>query len=243
MTGRTPSTVALVVDDNAINRKLVSTILRRHGVSVAEAEGGQEAVRHCIEQRFDVVFMDIHMPGMSGENAADAIRTERRRRDLPMPRLVALTANAMSGERERLLARGMDECLTKPVTEDQVLHQLRGDDAPQAEATETAGSSSASPEQANLTSEMGRALLAELPEHRHAIRSAFRRGDLEELAERTHKLRGAATVCQTPGLESACADLERTVRAGERVAIPAGVERVVRAINELLWEQPAAEDG
>ncbi|MFO7857922.1 MAG: response regulator [Ectothiorhodospiraceae bacterium] len=243
MTQQKPATAALVVDDNAINRKLISTILRRQGVRVEEAEGGDDAVQHCLAQRFEVVFMDIHMPGMSGEQAADTLRAERRRRGLPIPRIVALTANAMSGERERLLARGMDECLTKPVTEDQVLRQLQGGQTPQDPVTEIGTPAAAAPEQATLASEMGSALLAELPDHRHAIRSAFRRGDLDDLAERTHKLRGAATVCQTPALESACAELERAVRAGERVAIPTGVERVVRAINELLVDKPEAENG
>ncbi|WP_290636835.1 ATP-binding protein [Aquisalimonas sp.] len=229
-------TQVLVVDDNAINRKLVSTILRRQGAEVDEAADGRRAVERCAAMDYPLVFMDIHMPSLSGEAAYQQICANARHRGAPAPRVVALTANAMPGERDRLTRLGMDECLIKPVTEAQVIHQLRlvgdrpvADDAP--DPTESVSV------YAELGTEMRDMLIAELPEHRRAIRSAYRRGELDALRDYVHRLNGAASVCRAETLQRACDALERSVVDNHRVDVPAGVERVVRAINDLLDDE------
>ncbi|MDN3518555.1 ATP-binding protein [Aquisalimonas lutea] len=233
-------TRALVVDDNAINRKLVSTILRHQGVDVEEADDGHQAVACCRESDFSIVFMDIHMPAMSGEAASQAIRENVTARGGPVPRLVALTANALSGERERLLSLGLDECLIKPVSEQQVSRQLRlatglePDDAAAGGEQADADPAGSSTVYRQLQGEMQSMLTGELPDHRQAIRRAYRRGELEALRDHVHKLNGAASVCRAEELRVACEDLERAVAEDRRVDIPSGVERVVTAINQLL---------
>ena len=226
----------LVVDDNALNRKLVATILRRHGVPVTEGEDGRQAVDLCERHEFALVFLDIHMPNLSGEAAYQSIRDHLRARDTRLPRIVALTANALGGERERLLRLGMDECLIKPVTETQIMRQVRhvadrpGDAAREPESDEAAHRA--------LGGQLQAMLADELPDHRRRIRQAYRRGELETLRDHVHKVNGAASVCGAEELQQACAALEQVVVDNRRVDIPAGVERVVAAINALLASQP-----
>ena len=104
----------LVVDDNAVNQAVARALLEALGASVACVGSGSESVASVQTELFDLVFMDIHMPGMSGAEALQKIRglggmTAR----VPV---IALTADAMAGERERLLALGFDDYLSKPIS-------------------------------------------------------------------------------------------------------------------------------
>lgn len=103
----------LVVDDNRTNQEVARALLEAVGVQVATVSGGQAALDTLAFERFDLVFMDIHMPGMSGLEAMQRIRDlDRIAAETPV---VALTADAMAGERERLLKAGFDGYLTKPI--------------------------------------------------------------------------------------------------------------------------------
>ncbi len=225
--GIAPAFSVLVVDDNAINPKLIVTIAARAGAQVVEAADGLAAVSACDATRFDVAFMDIHMPGMSGEQAACVIRE---RLGAEAPRIVALTANALVGERERLLEGGMDGCLIKPITEAQVLELMIQDPASDVVA--------APPPQPPtrdhaLREELRRMLVGQLPEHRQRIRRAYRAGGLERLRDAVHKLHGAVSVCHLTELRDQCRRLENTVSVGERVAIPGSIERLMSALTTL----------
>ncbi|MCC5857431.1 MAG: response regulator [Ectothiorhodospiraceae bacterium] len=227
---------ALVADDNAINRKLVCTILRRHGVQVHEAENGLQAVTLCKGQDYDLILMDIHMPTMSGETAAARIRRHQGRKRKPS-RIVAITANAMHGERERLLQQGMDDCLIKPVSEAQILAQVRECSARSREQLPSLPSPDAGDDQdTRLTNELRDMLLRELPGHKRAIQRQYRQGDLEGLRQQVHKLHGAASVCQVPELKAACHELEQVLIRGERVHVPGGVSTLLERIHALVGD-------
>ena len=103
----------LMAEDNAINQLVVRTMLEPLGVALTVVENGQDALRAMGEQRFDCVLMDINMPVMDGITALEAIR-DGRTGDPAMP-VIALTASAMSGDRERFLGLGFDDHLGKPV--------------------------------------------------------------------------------------------------------------------------------
>ena len=103
----------LMAEDNAINQLVVRTMLEPLGVALTVVENGQEALRAMGERRFDCVLMDINMPVMDGISALEAIR-DGRTGDPAMP-VIALTASAMSGDRERFLGLGFDDHLGKPV--------------------------------------------------------------------------------------------------------------------------------
>ena len=106
----------LVVDDNRINRKLVTTLLKQSYATIYEATTGQEAVDISFTHKLDLIFMDIHMPVMNGIDATKIIRSsEHSGQHIP---IIALTANAVQGERERLMNEGLDGCIIKPIHEE-----------------------------------------------------------------------------------------------------------------------------
>lgn len=107
----------LLVDDNAINLKVATRMLEKQGCSVITAMDGSEAVEKSKEQNFDIIFMDMQMPVMDGLEATAAIRTEERQSNLRVP-IVALTAHAMDGYKEKCLAADMDDYLSKPIMVD-----------------------------------------------------------------------------------------------------------------------------
>ncbi|MCX8501837.1 MAG: ATP-binding protein, partial [Alphaproteobacteria bacterium] len=106
----------LLVEDNKINQTVVTTMLTRLGHSVEAANNGQSALKLLDEKSFDLVLMDLQMPGMDGEEATRRIRAETRFENLP---IIAFTAHALTGVREKVLAQGFDECLSKPVKREQ----------------------------------------------------------------------------------------------------------------------------
>ena len=104
----------LVAEDNAINQKLALRLLEKHGHRVVVAGNGTEAVAFWEKQTFDLVLMDVQMPGMSGLEATTAIRARELQTGGHIP-IVAMTAHAMKGDRERCLEAGMDDYIPKPI--------------------------------------------------------------------------------------------------------------------------------
>jgi CheY-like chemotaxis protein/HPt (histidine-containing phosphotransfer) domain-containing protein len=113
----------LLVDDNPLNQQVARELLAKRGAIVTVADGGAAAVRLALapEAPFDAVLMDIQMPDMDGYEATRAIRADPRRQKLP---ILAMTANAMQGDRELSLAAGMDDHLSKPIDLDRVVAAL-----------------------------------------------------------------------------------------------------------------------
>ena len=103
----------LLAEDNAVNRKLALVMLKKAGYAVKTVENGKEAVRALEEGVFDLVLMDVQMPVMDGVEATRKIRGMEEKTGEHIP-IVALTANAMKGDRERYLKAGMDDYMTKP---------------------------------------------------------------------------------------------------------------------------------
>nr|WP_321381000.1 two-component sensor histidine kinase BarA [uncultured Vibrio sp.] len=110
----------LAVDDNPANLKLISALLKERVETVTACSNGQQAVNLATEKKYDMVFMDIQMPHMDGVTACKHIKQIELNKDTPV---IAVTAHAMAGERDRLLAAGMDDYLTKPI-EEHVLQQV-----------------------------------------------------------------------------------------------------------------------
>jgi len=112
----------LVADDNLVNRQVTKLLLAPLGVETAEAENGVEALRLLKADRFDAVLLDIHMPVMDGPTAIAEIRESREPwRNVPV---IALTADAMSGDREKYLAMGMTGYVSKPVNQRELEQEL-----------------------------------------------------------------------------------------------------------------------
>ncbi len=105
----------LVAEDNAVNRMVIENMIEKTHYEVDFAEDGREACEASESKDYDVVLMDISMPHMDGTEAAKAIRAREANEGKPETPIVALTAHALAGDRERFLAAGMNDCLTKPV--------------------------------------------------------------------------------------------------------------------------------
>mgnify|MGYP000031051699 FL=1 len=104
----------LVVEDNEINRMLIGEMLLNFGITVCSATNGLEAVNMCEAQKYDLIFMDIDMPIMNGIEATDNILKAEKEKNMPHTPIVALTANVITGEKQRCLDAGMDDYLGKP---------------------------------------------------------------------------------------------------------------------------------
>lgn len=103
----------LVVDDNMINRRLAIAFVSRLGYATEQAEDGPTALAKLAAEPFDLVLLDISMPGMSGEEVLAAIRGDVRFSGL---RVIAYTAHALPEEKQRLIDTGFDDLLIKPIT-------------------------------------------------------------------------------------------------------------------------------
>ena len=104
----------LVVEDNPFNQKMAALFLEKQGHSVFTAQTGREALRILEGEVFDIVFMDVQMPEMDGIDATKAIREREKETGEHIP-IVAMTAHAMSGDREICLTAGMDDYISKPI--------------------------------------------------------------------------------------------------------------------------------
>lgn len=236
----------LVADDNRINLRLLVTLLRRNGARVDTANNGREAVERFFGNRYDAVLLDVHMPVMSG---IDAMR--QMRREEPAGRhtpILAVTANAIPDEWRRFREAGMDDCLVKPIDEDElvrVLHRWctgspvtdrpmpsaspgqRDSVPPSAEPTATARALD------KATLEM---LLEDLPVQQDTMNAAYSEERLGPMREQVHLIHGSAAFCKLHPIERAAASLERHLQQNpdDNQEIGYLVARLNREIDAFL---------
>ncbi len=230
----------LVVDDNPANLKLLQTLLAERVVQVSIASDGEEALRTASRQAFDLIMMDIQMPRMDGVTAAGKIRNTLRNRATP---IVAVTAHALEGEKEKLLSQGMDEYLAKPVDEAALDRVLRSWLKPAHQSEESTPKSpdtgSLLPElvvrtedidvidwplaitraggRESLAKEMLQMLTDSLPDSRDTIDAAFHAQDSELLQQAVHKLNGACCYTGVPRLQALAHEIETQLKRGQAV--------------------------
>jgi two-component system cell cycle response regulator DivK len=112
----------LIVEDNGKNMKLVRDVLQATGYSTLEATTGEDAVELALSQAPALVLMDVQLPGIDGVEALERLRQDERTASIPV---LALTAQAMSGDRERFLEAGFDGYLAKPVDVRELIEAVR----------------------------------------------------------------------------------------------------------------------
>ncbi|MBU2478232.1 MAG: response regulator, partial [Gammaproteobacteria bacterium] len=226
----------LFADDNEINRKLICLQLESLGLDVSTAVDGRQALALANKYHFDLILMDVHMPELSGEQAAQEIRAGHGlNRNTP---IVALTANAMVNEPQRLVGLGINECLIKPISEYRLWETVKR--WTKRSARLPSASSGTVSQRQDLVRELHAMLLTELPQQRAMLVSAFRAADWTSLCEIAHKLRGSAAYCQEKQLEQAAADLEAASPTAIQNTIETAHQQCINIIDELL--QTAAAD-
>ncbi|EJM42834.1 signal transduction histidine kinase [Pseudomonas sp. GM33] len=240
----------LCVDDNPANLMLVQTLLEDMGAKVLAVESGYAAVKAVQNETFDLVLMDVQMPGMDGRQSTEAIRQwESERHCTPLP-IVALTAHAMANEKRALLQSGMDDYLTKPISERQLAQVVLkwSGLALRNHSPERSGDGHGSAHdllvldheeglrlaagKADLAADMLAMLLASLEADREAIRLAQQSNDHNALIERVHRLHGATRYCGVPQLRAACQRSETLLKQQDPKASVA-LDELDRAINRL----------
>ena len=112
----------LVVEDNEFNRDMLSRRLQRRGYEIVSACDGEQAIRVAPAHMPDLILMDINLPGMDGWEATRRLRANERTASIP---IIALTAHAMTGDREKTIGVGCDEYETKPVNFEGLLSKMK----------------------------------------------------------------------------------------------------------------------
>ena len=217
----------LLAEDNAVNQKVVIGMLANGGHEITVVDNGRDAVAAVRREPFDVVLMDVQMPGMSGVEATEAIRDAERGSTIHVP-IVAMTAHAMKGDRERFLAAGMDDYVSKPLRIDEVLATIEA--ATRGQRTAAAIQSRVVSTAADLDVEAmlaglggNRALLAEVidvfladaPLRLADVRAALEKGDATAIAAQAHTLKSMVGLFTTSEPFAAARELEAVGKQGD----------------------------
>jgi len=232
----------LIVEDNDLNREVATDLLAAVGIAVETAENGAVALERLEESRFDGVLMDVQMPVMDGYTAARAIRAREDWRTLPV---IAMTANALSGDRERCLEAGMNDHIAKPIDPEdfyKVLSRWIGPTPLGEEAAATVGSAGESrveiqvetapfvhrtvDSEAGLRRVLGRRdryieMLARYADGQHEvdarIRVALEAGDRETAEREAHTARSVAGNIGAFQIAECVAEIEVAIQTGREI--------------------------
>ncbi|MFZ5425569.1 MAG: response regulator [Thermodesulfobacteriota bacterium] len=225
----------LIVEDNPVNRHVFTEYLRILGVDAVTAEDGADALRILSAEPVDLVFMDVQMPRMDGVEAVRRIRAgECGERAAGLP-VVALTAYAMSGDRQRFLDAGMTGYLAKPIGLETIrdtlaLHLPEPSGSPTPEARHDAARAALEPLMAEFL-EYVRKRTDEAGEY-------LARGDMEQAAKAAHDVKGSSMAFGVEKVNKAGARLEAAIKAGAETAAAGALQEVYEALAEL--ELPAS---
>jgi CheY-like chemotaxis protein len=239
-TKNTARGTVLVVEDSLVNQEVCQAMLESAGFDVDIANDGREGVERAASKRYDAVFMDLQMPGMDGFEATRRIRTEEASSGGPgrRTRIIALTANATADDREAAAAAGMDDFISKPFSQDQLVNALRRREVDTGPASpsdlDKATVERAVPDPATLDYDavlhrcMGKRELAHrligkfvgsIEHDVTRIKDLLHGRDWSEAAEEVHKLKGAAAALEATQLRACLADLERDLRRGASIDV------------------------
>ncbi len=259
-----PALRVLLAEDNSTNQKVTLLMLERLGYRADVAANGFEVLDALRRQTYDLILMDVQMPGMDGLEATRRVRQGWPAED--QPRIVAMTANALRGDREACLAAGMDDYMSKPVLFDDLRHALLRAGRPGVPHSPTPPpeerpkpEAEGVPQRLNreslrrlrqLESRAGKAILAEIlgsylgegPRRLERLREAAASGDTAELAFVAHSLKGSSAQLGAERLAALCRDVELKAREEElegAAALLGDVEGEFAALAPLLEAERA----
>jgi CheY-like chemotaxis protein len=235
----------LLAEDNAVNRQVAQLTLARLGYEADAVENGLEALEVLRAKSYDLVLMDIEMPEMDGLEASRRIHAEWNAEE--RPRIVAMTANAMPGDREMCLAAGMDDYLSKPIRSEELaaaLDRSRPGLAP--EPADQGGGELVDQEalmrlreatgDEEFVNQLVETFLEEAPSLLKALSEAIGSGDVVSLRRTAHTLKSNARTFGAERLGTRCQELEALARSG---AIGEDAERLERGIKHDLADVSA----
>jgi CheY-like chemotaxis protein len=231
----------LLAEDNEVNRRVAIGLVERLGCEVQAVANGRQAVEALDYSRHDLILMDVQMPEMDGLAAAALIRRRERGTGRHIP-IIAMTAHAMQGDRERCLAAGMDGYIAKPIRpgplREALLAQGTRVEPPPAEADRRAdlpfvAFSPAALEEScgadpGLAREVLGVMLDGVPAGLGRLEAAVAAGDAGRVAREAHSLKGAFLTVGATALAATCQELTTLARRGDL----AGIEAISRSIRD-----------
>jgi CheY-like chemotaxis protein len=240
----------LVAEDNATNQKLVLTLLTQRGYQAVVVGNGREAVETSAAQPFDVILMDVQMPELGGLEATAAIRARERDTGGHVP-IIALTAHAMAGDRERCLAAGMDGYVSKPLRPPDLFSAIDAFFAP-SHRPDAVPATASPPEPArkvdwpklvasfagrtDLVADVVGVFLADAPNTLGRLRAAAQARDANEVAAAAHAIKGAAGLFSQGKAFDCARRLEKTARAGDLSSLNTMCADLETAVSDLTEE-------
>jgi signal transduction histidine kinase/CheY-like chemotaxis protein len=251
----------LLVEDNAINKKVASGILRRFGCDVDIADNGIEALMHFKNKNYGAIFMDAHMPVMDGFEATRQIRQIEDFAAIPKTPIVAMTALSMEGDRERCQEAGMDDYISKPVKSELILKMLikycpecltqaREDNGRDA-INESHAPPVLNPSQLLDICDHDEGLIRELivefdreaPNLLNGLQEAVESGDQERIMKTAHRLNGVVANCggerfleASLKIEKAARDKRFDAQSVECSLLKKELEVLMQALGENDWK-------
>jgi CheY-like chemotaxis protein len=236
----------LLAEDNLVNQTLASHLLEKRGFDVTAVGDGNAALAAIERQRFDAVLMDIQMPHKDGFEATAAIRAKEASTGAHLP-IIALTAHAMKGDRERCISAGMDAYISKPIRSKELFETidsvLRGDVAEPLPPGAGRNSGAAPFNEAlllarcdgsaDLCAALVEVFLKEYPGRLADLRGALQRLDTKDLARAAHALKGAVANFTDGGALQATVALENIALTGNLLGADEACRRLAAELDHL----------
>jgi two-component system sensor histidine kinase/response regulator len=227
----------LVAEDNPVNQRLLVGMLEKRGHSVALVSNGRQAVETLVRQSFDLALLDIQMPEMSGLEAAAAVRAREResgvRHRLP---IMAITANAMKGDREECLAAGMDAYLAKPIHQEELFAMIQNVVIIPESNPVISFDCSLFDGDPEFLAEIVNLFLATYPDLLSEIDEALLREDADGLRRAAHTMKGAVANFGAKTIVEQARILESLGKSGDLAAAHSGA-RQLRALMDAFAPQ------
>jgi two-component system sensor histidine kinase/response regulator len=248
----------LLVEDNVVNQKVASMLLEMRGHDVTIVGDGRQALAVLEMRAFDAILMDVQMPVMDGYETTAAIRKSERSTGKRTP-IVAMTAHAMKGDRERCLAAGMDSYISKPIRGAEIFEIIEGFRSTPSEPLPLLHGRKTEPVEAEFDGEAllarlnGRAdlcaeligtFLQESPQTLSAVKIAVERRDAAAIADAAHSLKGAvANFGANHQAFSAAVALELCSKSGDLTEIGSLLAALTNALEKLQSEMSSFSEG
>lgn len=240
----------LIVDDNEINLRLVEIILHKHKARVTTARSGAQAIEYSGMNAYDIIFMDLHMPGLDGYDTTKQIREISPSKQ---PVIIALTANAMPQEEEQAMQSGMNGIIIKPANEvvlRKVIKQWVFKEPTDAEDKNIFNSSNNACSKRNpvfslelakeftgdneeLAYELFSMLRSELDSYKKHISDAVNNSNMKELHAHLHKLNGASRCCGTSELKDISSRIENMIINNINFDVETEIKQLFTAIQNV----------
>jgi CheY-like chemotaxis protein len=242
----------LLAEDNPINQEVTSILLRKWGHDVVQAYSGREALKAVVETEPDLVLMDLEMPEMSGLEATASIRQDEEGTAKHVP-IIAMTAHALQGDRDRCLLAGMDAYVSKPLRSEELSRVIEevmaGSNRTGSKRTEGADAEGQAPApggHCSLSDALGyvagdkvilaaiiKMFLAVTPQTMSDVVQAAADGDVDELGRLAHRLKGALPIFGAARAIVLLEELVQAAREGKKAKVQDRLQRLLGEMSSL----------